>query len=358
MALNEQELIETYRGLMNAFPADLHIARPLIQLLQTRGEKKEARELSMMMARRMLSLGYSRYALAFISICEQLEHPDIEKIDSIKTMAELTIDALPHGETAQVFALIEELSDAEAQDFLKQGNLLHIPEGRDIVKQGDISHSFYLILEGTMRVHMDTSTGHDIGLNTLEKGNFFGEFACVYQLPRTATVTAATQAKILKFQGSAIAELIDASPEAGDGLMRIIQRRLIASVSYAHPVFSAIEAADRVWLEEDAELVEYAAGDVIDEAGEFFFILAFGQALATREVAGQTLTCELGVNAVYGNANDVLALPAQTKLVASERCLVCKVPLEIFTAFSIAYVGFEGWVESHVAQRNEKLQPV
>lgn len=357
MALNEQELMDTYRGLSNAFPADLHIARSLIQLLQARGEKNEAREFSMAMARRMLSLGSARYALAFISICEQLEHPDTEKMNSIKTMAELTIDTVPHqtDETSQTFALIEELSDAEAQAFLKQGILLRIPEGRDIVTQGEISRNFYLILDGSMRVHMKTATGQNIELNMLGKGNFFGEFACVYQLPRTATVTAATTATILKFQDSAIAELVDVSPVAGDSLMRIIQRRMIASISYAHPVFSAIEAADRVWLEEEAELVEYAAGDTIDEAGDFFFILAFGKAVAAREVAGQTLTCDLEVNAVYGNANEVLALPPQTRLMASERCLVCKVPLEIFDAFSIAYVGFEHWVEGHAAQRKQKL---
>ena len=354
MALNEQELTHAYDALLKAFPEDLHIARPMIQMLQDRGDNEGARDLAMDMARRMLALGYSTYALAFITICEQLKHPGSDEIESIKTMAELTLSATHQDDDVKMFELIETLSDSEAKDFLKKGTVLEVKEGENIVKQGEISRKFYLILDGTMRVHVHSRTGQDIDLTNLKKGEFFGEFACVYHLPRTATVTASSNVTVLEFDDTVITELVDTSPEAGESLRGTVKRRMIASVSHAHPIFAGIEDEDRAWLADEAMLVECQEGDsLLNEDGDYFYIIAFGKAIASREVDGQKRSCDMGVNSIYGN-NELLALPEDATLVATERCLVCKVPLEIFEAFSKAYVGFEHWIEKHVSDRNAK----
>jgi len=353
MALNEDELTYAYQGLLNAFPEDLHIARPMIQMLQDRGDNESARTLSMDMARRMLALGYSTYALAFITICEQLKHPAQDEIESIKTMAELTLSATHQDDDVKMFELIETLSDSEAKDFLRKGTLIDVTQGRSIVKQGEISRKFYLILDGTMRVHVITHKGQDIDLTELKKGEFFGEFACVYHLPRTATVTASTEVKVLEFDDGVITELVETSPEAGESLMGTVERRMIGSVSHAHPVFSDIEEADKVWLADEASLIEYEAGEsLVDHIdGEYFYILAFGKAQAKLGVK----SINVSVNALYSNSREALNLPDGVSLIATERCLVCKVPLEIFDAFSKAYGGFENWAKTHVAKRNKQL---
>ncbi|MDQ6989660.1 MAG: cyclic nucleotide-binding domain-containing protein [Mariprofundaceae bacterium] len=233
--------------------------------------------------------------------------------------------------------------------------------GQDIVEQGEISRNFYLILDGAMRVHIQTAAGQHIDLVTLEKGNFFGEFACVYQLPRTATVTAATDAVVLKFSDAAVAQLIDSSPMAGDSLMAVVQRRMVESMSYGHQAFVELPAVDRGWLADEAELLEYSSGDCIGKKGSFgadhFYIIAFGKAAASRDVGGgKTLHCELGVNAMFGDGSRLLSFPAGTELHAFERCLVCKIPIEIFDSFFNAYGGFEHWLEKHVATQNKQLQ--
>jgi len=357
MALNEQELTLAYDALLKAFPEDLHIARPMIQMLQDRGDNEAARDLSMDMARRMLALGYSTYALAFITICEQLKHPDTDEIASIKTMAELTLSATHQDDDVKMFELIETLSDAEAKDFLKQGTLLKVQAGKSIVKQGEISRKFYLILDGIMRVHVETRNGQDIDLTNLQKGEFFGEFACVYHLPRTATVTASTEVTVLEFEDTVITELLDVSPEAGESLIGIVQRRMIVSVSHSHPIFANIEDADRAWLAEEALLKEFEKGQSLleDSSLQYFYILAFGKAQASREIDGKMLTCELGIHTLFGNGHDLLMMPEGTTLLAAERCLVCKVPLAIFDAFAKAYGGFEHWAEKHAATRNQQL---
>ncbi|MDQ6989659.1 MAG: hypothetical protein Q9M19_07230 [Mariprofundaceae bacterium] len=115
MALNDQELMYVYHGLNQAYPEDLHIARPLIQMLQAKGKDAVAREFAMNMARRMLALGYSSNALAFLGICEMLKHPNTDEINSMKTRAELTSGHTHSSdEERHVFTVIEALSDREA----------------------------------------------------------------------------------------------------------------------------------------------------------------------------------------------------------------------------------------------------
>ncbi|MDQ7004746.1 MAG: cyclic nucleotide-binding domain-containing protein [Ghiorsea sp.] len=357
MSLDEQELIYTYQKLLRAFPEDLRIARPMIAMLRHRGDHTLARNLAMDMARRMLALGCSAYALAFITICEQLKHPDVYEIDSIRTMAELTHDAIQQDHDTKKFELIEALSDAEAQSFLQQGTLLKVQAGESILKQGEISRIFYLILEGEMCAHVATDQGQDITLTNLRKGSFFGEFACVYQLPRTATVTASTEVTLLAFEDRVITALLNISPESGESLIGVVQRRMVVSVSHSHPLFANIEDADRAWLGEEALLKEFEPGQSLLEEGHsnYFYIIAFGRAIASRDVGGKNLSCEMGVHALFGNESALLALPEGTTLIAEERCLVCQIPLVIFNTFSKAYGGFEDWANKHTVFRNAQL---
>jgi len=363
MSLNERQLLLAYYGLIKAYPEDLHIARPLIQMLQARGEKEAARDLAMMMGRRMLALGQSGNALAFLNICEQLEHPDTDEIYSMKTMAELTLSesAQSIGDSRDVFSLIESLSDTEAQSFLKQATLLHVKEGDVIVKQGEVSRKFYLILDGEMHVYIDTKDGHRIDLVVLKKGNFFGEFACVYQLPRSASVIADSEARLLEFSDATVSKLMDYSPLAGDSLMKVVQKRMIESVSFSHPAFAEVAAADRTWLEEDAELIEYAPGEKIGQEGQFdnkaIYILAFGRAVVRRKMEnGTELSYEADPNMMYGDATLYLRFPSGTEIFALDRCLAFKIPIEIFDAFFNAYGGFGLWAESYAIQRDQDIK--
>lgn len=64
------------------------------------------------------------------------------------------------------------------------------PPGAVIVRQGDTSMSFYIVLSGKVRV-VRHSAGTD-GIEILEEGpgSFFGEMGVIDDLPRAATVVA------------------------------------------------------------------------------------------------------------------------------------------------------------------------
>lgn len=362
MALNDSELIHVYRGLHSTFPEDLHIARPLVQMLQAQGDIHDARDIAMMMARRMLARGRPGNAIGFLEICKQLEHPDQNEIDAMMTMAHITSDNPIDMETSggHTFALIDQLSDFEARDFFISGTIREVAEGETIVTQGEISRTFYLILEGSMRVHMDAAGGHHVELSTLEPGNFFGEFACVYKLPRSASVTATSHALLLEFSDQAITELVQHSPIAGERLMQTVQTRLVQSMSYGHPAFRELPEADRRWMAEESHLLEFQDGSTITRDGELTdrcCIIVHGTAIAHRKHDGKHLEHRMVTGDIFGDVSSFLRLPRDTIVRTEERCLICCMPKKMFQSFINAYAGFERWIEHHGKERQAVLFP-
>ncbi len=355
MPLNDKELLYVYHALHHIFREDLHLARPLIQILQRQNEIEKARQLAMEMARRMLARGQPGSALGFLEICKRLEYPQQDDVESMISMAKMTLGST-QPTTNQTFSLIDKLSDKEAMDFILQARIFHCHDGDTVVHQGEVSDSFYLILEGQMKVHLQLAPNSDIHLSTLLPGYYFGEYACVYKLPRTANVTAAGDAVILEFSNEAIAKLMQQSPAAGEQLMKAVKTRLIRSMPQTHPAFTQLAEADRDWLAEESNIVEIKEGLLTDHdmTGQCC-VVVHGKLTAKREVKGQTLQCTLSKDDMFGDLNKHLIFPRSTTLSADGRCLICCIPGPIFQSFMTAYGDFEHWVETHGDHRCKSL---
>ncbi|HXH64933.1 MAG TPA: cyclic nucleotide-binding domain-containing protein [Mariprofundaceae bacterium] len=360
MALNDQELITAYADLHRIFPEDMHIARPLIHMLQNASDIDEARNLALGMARRMLARGKSGSAIGFLEMCRNLEHPDTDEVEALASIARLTTDGpidLEAG-SSQVFTLIDQLSDHEAMDFIRQARLVSFPAGDDVVRQGEISRNFYLLLEGHMRVHLLAGSGHKVNLDTLGPGHYFGEFACVYQLPRSASVTAAETSLVLEFSDTSITELMRRSPIAGERLMDTVRSRLIHAMTHSHPAFVDIPEADRNWLAEESTLSEYQDEEGIFMEGKLAnhgCIVVHGAVLARFSANGKEHTHKLKTGDLFGEVDRHIHLPKDVAFTAVGHCLICCIPRHVFQSFMNAYGAFEQWVRTHNEQMQETL---
>lgn len=353
MALNDEELLRVYCDLHKIFPEDVHIARPLIRMFQKQGKNEYAAELALAMARRMLALGWGQDALGFLELCRNLDYPKQDEIQALSTLASITVDGSVRMEPGdiKVFSLIEQLSDQEALEFFRLAHMRHVAEGDDVVVQGEIEKSFFLILEGEMRVHMSTEEHSRVELGHLGPGQFFGEFACVYGLPRSATVTATKPSLLLEFSDLAISQLMQRSPMAGEGLMRTIQTRMVQSLSRSHPAMDGVPETDRRWLAEESRILEYRRGDEVDRPEDACCVIVHGKVRATVSRDGQTLVTELSAGDMFGRISPYIRLPSGTKLTAETHCLIARVPGKIFNAFMNAYGGFEAWVKRYSVER-------
>jgi len=69
---------------------------------------------------------------------------------------------------------------------------VEVGPGVDVVRQGDDSREFYVIVSGTA----DVFRGETL-VRTLQAGDFFGEVANLFHARRSATVTAGSQLRLL-----------------------------------------------------------------------------------------------------------------------------------------------------------------
>lgn len=95
-------------------------------------------------------------------------------------------------------------------ELLGHGEWLTIAPGEVAVRQGDEGDSFYAISSGRFEVSID-----DRPVQTIGPGRFFGELALLLDVPRTATVTATTPARVFRLDRDGFDALLATSFRRG-----------------------------------------------------------------------------------------------------------------------------------------------
>lgn len=84
------------------------------------------------------------------------------------------------------------LSKQELTTVAQQMEEIDIPEGKELVREGDFGQEFFLIVDGTAEVVRGGARIAERG-----PGEFFGEMALLGEERRTATVTARSPMRVL-----------------------------------------------------------------------------------------------------------------------------------------------------------------
>lgn len=82
-----------------------------------------------------------------------------------------------------------------------------LPPGVDVLVQGAPAHAFYAVVDGRVVVHRDGSKVVHLGA-----GDSFGERGLLDNAPRNATVTTETDTTVLRVEGEALLEALQAAP--------------------------------------------------------------------------------------------------------------------------------------------------
>ncbi|MCA8929516.1 MAG: cyclic nucleotide-binding domain-containing protein [Alphaproteobacteria bacterium] len=99
------------------------------------------------------------------------------------------------------------------------------PAGEDIVRQGDPGDSAYIVLAGEADVFVASASG-ELKVATLGCNDIIGEIAILIDIPRTATVRAASDLTTLRISKEHFFRLVTEVPEMGIEIMKELARRL------------------------------------------------------------------------------------------------------------------------------------
>ena len=89
-----------------------------------------------------------------------------------------------------------------------------------LILEGEPGDSFYVVLDGTLRVEHGDRT-----VRSITAGGFLGEIALVEHSPRTATATCVTRCRLLQIKRREFERLMASMPDVDRRIRATIERR-------------------------------------------------------------------------------------------------------------------------------------
>jgi CRP-like cAMP-binding protein len=136
--------------------------------------------------------------------------------------------AVTNAELLKQHPLLMRLSLEQLLRFAQAGQLELFHAGEDIVVQGTLGDSLYLILSGAATVHAGGADSRPLA--SLKPGEFFGEMSLVEPAVRSATVRATDTTEVFRVPHFAMANLLDDDPVALHlvlvTIIRVLSKRL------------------------------------------------------------------------------------------------------------------------------------
>jgi CRP/FNR family cyclic AMP-dependent transcriptional regulator len=117
--------------------------------------------------------------------------------------------------------LFSKLSKKGLEEVAHIADEIDLPKGKVMALEGDRGREFIVLLQGEADV-----TKGDRSINTMRDGDFFGEIALVTKMPRTASVTATTDVRVLVVNERDFDALLKRSPEVSRGVAEALAERI------------------------------------------------------------------------------------------------------------------------------------
>jgi signal transduction histidine kinase len=114
----------------------------------------------------------------------------------------------------------------EANELISVGEIRKFPANTILCHENAIASTFYIILEGNVKVTKMIDTNQERMLKTLGAGDFFGEMALIHDAPRAATVTTVSPITVIEIRKDAFDHLMQRSASLARAMVREVSRRL------------------------------------------------------------------------------------------------------------------------------------
>ena len=131
---------------------------------------------------------------------------------------------------------------------LRECGRFNLNAGEIIARQGEIAHSFWILLKGELRIHQMQTDGSDVTLGKIEDGNAFGELPLLTNVPNAGSVEATAPSHLLQLDEEQFWNLMTSCPQ--------VRKSILSNMAYR---FQKMQSAT-VQQEKMASLGTLAAG--------------------------------------------------------------------------------------------------
>lgn len=145
----------------------------------------------------------------------------------------MTVDILQKIRETEFF---KELSGDASAAVAAKASVRRFAPGESMMRKGDPADSFFVILEGHLKIVTTDARGDEIIINKVGPGESIGELALVDERPRSAGVIALDDVEALELTRDAFFDLLDDRVDVSLGIMRGFSNRLRFSTTYIEKV--------------------------------------------------------------------------------------------------------------------------
>ncbi len=229
--------------------------------------------------------------------------------------------------------LFDDLSQEAFVELVnKLGYHRHAP-GQLIIREGDPGRSFFIIVEGKVRIYKLGPDDKEITLAHLGEGAFFGEMALLSGAPRTANVVAEDDTEILEVTDTVLRDLASKYPQVVSSLKNFYRQRLLNNVMAISPLFKDFDPAERKSIVEKFRMKQATPGEVLINEGknsDGLYVVLHGSVQVSKRNKPPIELARLKEGDVFGEMSLLTRQPATATVTAQNNSILLRLPRENF----------------------------
>jgi CRP-like cAMP-binding protein len=230
--------------------------------------------------------------------------------------------------------------------------------GQVIIREGDPGHSFFIIVEGRVRVYKTGPDGKEITLAHLGEGAFFGEMALLSGAPRTANVVAEEETEILEVTDIVLRDLTKKHPQVVTSLKNFYRQRLLNNVMAISPLFRDFDPSQRRGIVEKFRMRQAAPGEMIIAEGKSvdgLYIVLHG---IVQVSVKNTEVAKLKEGDIFGEMSLLTREPASATVTAQGNAILLRMPRESFQELVVTHPQILALVSELTEQRRSAVEAI
>ena len=122
--------------------------------------------------------------------------------------------------------VFSDLATEDLQLIASQGVVRAYPKNTVLISEGDLGDSFYVILDGRVKVYVSDEEGKEVILNIQGPGDYFGELALIDSAPRSASVMTLEPSQLSVVSKSDFERCLGENPRIALELIRPLVHRI------------------------------------------------------------------------------------------------------------------------------------
>ncbi len=123
-------------------------------------------------------------------------------------------------------SLLGRMSARTRAGFLELGTAVTYGARQQVIRQGEESHHVLVVLDGIMKVFVDTEFGRPVLLGLRGRGDLLGEMSVLEGRRRSANVTTCTAAHVKLVKSAQLKNFLDRNPDAWAAMAASLSSRL------------------------------------------------------------------------------------------------------------------------------------